>query len=260
MARETDAWVISALKKVLRSSPDTPITTSAPADVVEDANRLIRDVRAQTISEISKMVTHELDPLVGTLRRAGPDEVPNYEKSDVSRVTRNLNLFLSALTTLHEASRAPQPEEFSLSDLIFEGAHTVTWERQQSHAAVIPIQYARRDHVGASGDPGLIRLAYLNILRNAVEASDPSAGGEGHSVLVNWDTTDRDTWIAVFDRGIGLPSSLTGMAKPGVTTKERGRHSGMGLTIAGIALESMNGTISPRPRRGGGAVAVMRWE
>ena len=47
------------------------------------------------------------------------------------------------------------------------------------------------------------------------------------------------------------------MIEAGVTTKDA--HSGMGLTVCARALESMKGTLSHRPREGGGIVAEVRW-
>ena len=258
LAREPDAWVRSALTKAVRSHIDEQ-SEDAPSSYIEDSEGLKKDVRAQTTQEMISMITHELDPLVGTLRRSIRDEIPNFRTTDTYRAISSLDSFLAALSNLYQASNLPSLVDFSLSDLVFEVTRTVLWERQQRKASSVPIGHARRDHVGIISDPGLVRLAFLNVLRNAVEASDPDDGGKGHPILVNWGSTDRDMWIAIFDRGVGLPSNPSGITKPGVTTKKRGRHTGMGLTIATMALLSMNGKVAHRPRRGGGVVSELRW-
>ena len=78
-------------------------------------------------------------------------------------------------------------------------------------------------------------------------------------VVINWGVTGRDSWIAVIDRGVGLPDGSSRMTEPGVTTKAKGFHMGMGLAVALMALENMDGILTHRPREEGGVVAEMRW-
>ncbi len=256
---ESDAWVRSALSKIVGSDLDERPTVFSAERTVEDPAQLARDVRAQTTQELTAMVTHELEPILGTLRQAGMDEVAGFEESNTYRAIAGVDSFLAALKSLHLASGVPTVTDFSLSDLVLEGTRAVLSERERRGATDVPVNHARLDHVAASGDRNLVRLAFVNTLRNALEASDPSDGGAGEPVVVNWGSTDRDAWIAVFDRGVGLPAGASRMAEPGVTTKEKGLHTGMGLAVSMMALVSMNGTLSHRPREGGGVVAEMRW-
>ena len=260
LTRESDAWVRSALARVVGPDIEEGTTRLAIQQMVEDPAQLARDVRAQTIQEITAMVTHEMEPLLGTLRWAGIVEVPDFEESRLHMAISGIGLFLSALRSLHKASDVPAVADFSLSDLVFECTETVILEREQRGATQVCVYYARRDYVAAFGDPDLVRLAFLNILRNALEASDPNDGGAGEPVIVNWGSTDRDMWIAVLDRGVGLPVGASRMGKAGVTTKEKGVHMGMGLAVSMMALNSMNGAVHHRPRKGGGVVAEIRWK
>ena len=257
--RESDAWVKSALQKIIRVNVDKASLPIHTDDVVEGTAQLERDIRADTTQDIMDMVTHELEPLVGSLRQAATEEVPGFETSNTYRAIYGISSFLNALRSLSLASRIPDVTGFSLSDLVFEVTELVRSEREQRNAATVDVLHARTDHVAAYGDRHLVRLAFLNILRNAVEASDLHEGGPAESVVVSWGSTDRDAWIVVFDRGVGLPVGASNMYKPGVTTKERGLHMGMGLAISLMALHSMNGTLTHQPRQGGGVVAELRW-
>ena len=187
------------------------------------------------------------------------DDVPGSQTTDTCRAISDITSFLNALKTLYIASGIPAVTDFSLSDLVFEVMDMVRSERKQRGATTVNVLHARTDHVAAYGDRDLVRLVFLNILRNAIEASDPREGGVTGSVVVNWGSTDRDAWIVIFDRGVGLPAGASNMGEPGVTTKEKGLHMGMGLKVSRMALRSMNGTVTHRPREGGGVVAEIRW-
>lgn len=257
---ESDAWVRSALSRILDDSEAGLLSVNdPPTHVVEDITQLAHDVRAQTTQELMAMVAHELQPLVGVLRTSCIDEKPVVEMDDTQRAIIGIDSFLSALQGLYRASGLPVVTDFNLSDVVFEAIKTVEDERRHEGATDILVAVARVDHVAASGDRDLVRLVVINLLRNALEASDPVAGGDGRGVVVSWGSTDRDAWVAVFDRGVGLPVGASRMLEPGVTAKDKGTHSGMGLAVCARALESMNGSLSHRPRDGGGVVAEMRW-
>ena len=259
-AAEADAWIRAALSRILSPSPNLDTGSIVLDTTVEDAQQLVNDVRSQTTQELTAMVAHELGPLVGNLRMACISEVSNFDESDSRRAVAGIESFLSAIQGLHLASGVPSISDFSLSDTVLESIKTVQDERsQQPSATEIPVDAARKDHVTASGDPDLIRMALVNVIRNALEASDPLGGRRVLPVVVNWGVTDRDAWISVFDRGIGLPAGASRMFEAGVTTKNKDIHSGMGLAVCVRALQGMNGILTHNPREGGGVVAEMRW-
>lgn len=259
LTTESDAWVRSALSRIVNPESETPAGRPTADTVVEDPAQLASDVRAQRTQELTAMVTHELEPLLGALRTSCMSEVSDFEKSDARRSIVGIESFLKALQGLHQASGVPSISEFNLSDTVVDSISMVEKERINQGAKKIQANAARSDHVAALGDPDLVRLALVNLLRNALEASDSVEEGDPRPVVVNWGVTDRDAWIAVLDRGIGLPHGASRMREPGVSTKDKGTNSGMGLSVCAMALKSMNGGVEHRPRDGGGVVAEMRW-
>ena len=260
LLKESDAWVRSALSRIVSPEADTSAGRLTADSVVEDGAQLASDVRAQRTRELTAMVTHELEPLLGALRTSCMTEVLDFEKSAARRSISAIESFLGALRGLYQASGVPSISEFNLSDTVVEAISTVETERNHQGAKSVQVDPARSDPVTALGDPHLVRLALVNLLRNALEASDSVDTGNPPPVVVNWGVTDRDAWIAVLDSGIGLPDGASRMSEPGVSTKNKGTNSGMGLAVCAMALESMSGKMEHRPRAGGGVVAEIRWK
>jgi two-component system sensor histidine kinase HydH len=106
-------------------------------------------------------------------------------------------------------------------------------------------------------DPGYIRQLLLNLLLNALDASE-----EGGRIVVEVarpspDAGDGWAYVHVTDTGCGLPLDLGDrIFEPFVSTKETGL--GLGLPICKQIVEAHGGTIEAAPRPGGGAVFTFR--
>jgi signal transduction histidine kinase len=99
-----------------------------------------------------------------------------------------------------------------------------------------------------TGDAAGLEQVFLNLLLNAVEASD--AGGR---VQVSLSSTDSDVVIAVADRGVGIaPEDLERVYDPLYTTSRDG--SGLGLTIARRLVLAHGGRIEIESEVGAGTV------
>jgi signal transduction histidine kinase len=107
------------------------------------------------------------------------------------------------------------------------------------------------DRVQLRCDPRKIKQVLINLVQNAVEASGP--GGE---IDIEIRSRANEPAIRVLDRGRGLePHVEPRIFQPGVTTKVSA--SGLGLTIARTIAEQHGGTLSLRPREGGGCAAEL---
>ena len=102
------------------------------------------------------------------------------------------------------------------------------------------------------GDEDQLSQAFINLLRNAVEAALPVGGG----VRVDWTADDRFIHVTIEDDGVGLPDSDT-LFVPFFTTKPDG--SGIGLSLVRLIVESHAGAVDLQRRPGArGALAVVR--
>ncbi|SEW25194.1 ATP-binding protein [Luteibacter sp. 329MFSha] len=102
------------------------------------------------------------------------------------------------------------------------------------------------------GDEDQLAQAFINLLRNAVEAALPLGGG----VRLDWSADERFVCVVIEDDGPGLPDS-DALFVPFFTTKAEG--SGIGLSLVRLIVESHAGSVDLVPRRDGrGAIASVR--
>jgi nitrogen fixation/metabolism regulation signal transduction histidine kinase len=217
-----------------------------PAEVSEQ-------IKTISVNETTKLIVHEIAPILGALRLYAREEVPNFDGSRTRIQVERLHQLLRALDGLSHAAVAPTIQEFDLAGLVTEVA-----------VAEAEGQHVKVDLTGAAplvvfGDPSLVRIALGNGIRNAVEAVQGTEAKTGASpVVVTWGDTDRDVWVAVLDLGTGPPIAVERAFEIGITTKQD--HLGMGLATARQAIRSMSGTVSLLLRsETGGARFEIRW-
>jgi signal transduction histidine kinase len=98
-------------------------------------------------------------------------------------------------------------------------------------------------------DPEMLRAALLNLLLNACQAGSAE-------VEVSVAAAGDRCYIAVADRGSGIPPELMARIFDAFyTTKKSG--TGLGLPIVKRMMDLQQGTVSIRPRDGGGTVAEL---
>jgi signal transduction histidine kinase len=106
------------------------------------------------------------------------------------------------------------------------------------------------------GDEVLLRQAFSNLLRNAVEACEGAGVAPRISVVGDMDTQGRNVRIAVNDNGPGISEQVAARVfRPFFTTKARG--TGLGLAIVQKVAVTHNGRVSVGVAPGGGACVQM---
>jgi len=103
----------------------------------------------------------------------------------------------------------------------------------------------------SAGDPDQLDQLLINLVHNAVEASNETGGG----VRIAWSTTGGTVVIIVEDDGPGVADTAN-LFVPFFTTKPTG--SGIGLVLARQIAEAHGGALVVRNRKvGRGAEAVI---
>ena len=207
-------------------------------------------LRLGTIDEMAAGFAHEINQPLGA--------VANYAKGAVLRIRSGLvqpGELLPILEAMaHEAFRAgeiirrmrelvrKEPSEqgpFDPNALVRDSAQVIEGEARQLGVQI------RLDL--APGLPPVmcdgvqVEQVILNLLRNALEAVQAKAAGDG-CVTITSAPAGRDAIeVSVRDNGVGLPEPSTDVFAPFYSTKARGL--GMGLSISRSIVEAHHGQI-----------------
>lgn len=234
---------------------------------VERAVRSAHEARAETLATMRERnaelwalagtIAHELkNPLasvkgLGSLlaRRVEPG-TPQAERmgvmlDEVERMGAIIDEFLNFSRPLTAMTRRPT-EPAALVDTVLAlcgplaAARGVTLERRVEASRAL------------SCDPRKVVQVLVNLLNNAVDASDPHG-----TVVVVARSLDEHVSFAVLDDGPGLaPEVRARLFRPGTTTKAGG--SGIGLTVARAIAEQHGGALTLHDRAEGGCLAELR--
>lgn len=248
-ARETDAWVLSALGRAVRSR-GTANPIQVPDAWINRPDSTSGDTSAIAVETVTQTIVHEIRPLLTDIKLAAKAALGDeFKGSDLHKRTERLKDFLSTLERLHSAAMSPSSTEIDLTA-------TVGTVIENLGETTPQIRLSRLEPVITRGDSDLLALVLVNAIRNAVEASQISQ----KNVVVNWGATAREAWIVVLDEGTGLPTGEHKLWEAGVTKKSKEEHFGWGLAIAKRAADSMQATIRLSPREDTGTSFEIRWE
>jgi signal transduction histidine kinase len=104
-------------------------------------------------------------------------------------------------------------------------------------------------------NPGLLCQAFLNIIQNAVQSR-----ADGLQVQISSRYLDDEIVIRIVDNGCGIPAhNLTRVFEPFFTTREVGRGTGMGLTIAREIVRDAGGSVEIDSLDGSGTTVTIRF-
>ena len=114
----------------------------------------------------------------------------------------------------------------------------------------------RGDFVPVQGDDVLLRQAFSNLCRNALEACTEGGVAPNITIESTPDRAQRVVRIAVIDNGPGVaPGMMSRIFMPFVTTRARG--TGMGLALVQKIVVTHNGRVTAQAEAGGGTRFVI---
>lgn len=251
LAVETVAWVTSALKRALQRARPTDSAASGPERVELSADQTAQ-IYSDALETTAKQIIHEIEPILGALRLSAETEMANFDGSDTKRGLERMEALVTGLARLRQAASAPRLEEFALDQCIF------TWIAEEVRQKPVSVLRAGPQETVVEGDKSLACLAFVNGLRNAIDATLvlPLEGERYPEITVNWGATDVDIWVSIVDAGVGFRGSLSRAFEIGSTTKAG--HLGMGLATAQQAMTSLGGSVRLIPGERGMRFE-MRW-
>ncbi|MCU0886482.1 MAG: PAS domain-containing protein [Rubritepida sp.] len=229
----------------------------------EEALRKI--ARADTLTVMSLGVAHELNqPLtaVSNFLRASLRWLDQGTEDPARVAAARAAIAEAAAETLRAAEILRRLRDFigrgeteqaimPLAPLLVETASLIRAARVKDDIA-IALDLSEKQ-CGVLGDRVQLQQVFVNLLRNAVEATE---GLADRGLAVTLATGNREATIIFADRGPGLPPEVTErLFEPFVSTREEGM--GVGLSISRTIVEAHGGRIAARPREGGGTEFVI---
>ena len=222
------------------------------AELVRDFDSMADELRKLIQSERNLLsgVSHELRSPIARIRLAltlarDADARERREMLDrIEQDTIQLDSMLEKILTvarLEGGQHKPKFENVSLRDIIEDVLEDARFE---ATAVDVDIRFAGSPDVELSGDPGLLRSAVENIVRNAIFYS-----GAGGQIDVSLRRDNGTALLSVRDNGPGVPEeSLPLLFKPFYRVdNSRGTTTGgmgLGLAIVRNAVLVHGGTIT----------------
>jgi len=220
--------------------------------VVNDVGRVLREEERAAWQRLLRVLGHEVNnslapiqSMAGTLATlAAREPLPEDWREDftgglqlIEHRAEALGRFLASYGKLARLP-PPQPRAVELHALLARLAQLETR---------LSVTVEAGDPLTVAADPDQLEQAFINLVRNAVEAALPVG-----SVRLRCRREGTRAVIEVEDDGPGPPPSEN-LFVPFFTTKPGG--SGIGLALARQIAEAHDGGVSLAPRDGGGALA-----
>lgn len=247
----------------VRLSPEYTLRRDELADLARTFDHMVERVAGLLRSQQMLLagVSHEIrSPL--TRIRLALELIPESADADhtgrerIIREVHRIDAMISRLLRLVRVEagfRDPAVRLIRIDTMLREVRGDVVFESGIDRDA--DLQFVRIDPVRIVGEPGLLRTALENVLRNALQYSPP-----GKRVLVSatarFDCGSPQVRVQVADSGPGVPEpELPNIFEPFHRVLRSGvkvAGSGLGLALARRITELHNGRISARNRPEGG--------
>jgi signal transduction histidine kinase len=249
LADEQVPWIRMALEDALASQgiASAPIVSASDAPTDDDAY-------TQALNTAIRQVLHEIAPVVGRARLAARRQLgDDLAGTTLNHELESLARICDALRRLAAASAVPNPQQIDLAECL----HALV-AAEASHTDV-PIRTRGTSAFLVSVDRALLELAIVNLLRNAIEATEALGSDtlDAHAIVVTWGEHRDMNWVSVIDRGQGLMSDPHQLFDRGVSLKSGGR--GYGLTTTVHAARSLRGNLEIGTNEQGGTTATLTW-
>ena len=206
---------------------------------------LMQHEKLASIGRLSAGVAHEINnPLTTILTSAmllqedlSADD-PTYE--EMQTIANEALRCRKIVTSLLDFARQTKPQK-KMTDINPVVAETVLLTQKQAAFKDIVVQSEMADKIPElMCDKGQIEQALINLILNAVEATDE---GGTITVATSWDDANQMALISVADTGQGIEEDkIDHIFEPFFTTKESG--TGLGLSITHGIIEQHGGTIN----------------
>lgn len=227
-------------------------------DLKRNRDELVQYERELAWKEMARQVAHEIkNPLTPMklslqhLRQTYKDQVANFDQvfDEVSRMMiEQIDTLSKIASEFSSFARMPEPEyeELDVNEVLRESVHLFGQYRNVSFDLGLDPMLP---HVMADREE--LRRAFINIIRNGIQAMDKRGGIQIRSVA-----RDRKVVVTISDEGHGISEEIKAkLFQPNFSTKTDGM--GLGLAIVKKTIDDLRGTIEIESMQGNGAVVTI---
>lgn len=229
------------------------LAVAVDRDRLEKEALAAEDLRRSDLvkTALLRAVSHDLrTPLTGIRTAVGALQSPTLHLSDVDRAelldtidvdSERLSRLvgdLLDLSRLEAGSAAPEPELWSLDDLVRDAVEGLGARERVEIVGEAPL---------VNVDPGQIRRVLANLVENALKYSPPEA-----VVVVRVGATRKEAIVRVVDQGLGLPDTELELVFEPFYRRDERSGAGLGLAIARGFAAANGGRVwaESRPQQG----------
>ncbi|MBI5041206.1 MAG: HAMP domain-containing protein [Gammaproteobacteria bacterium] len=227
----------------------------------DEQRREFQRDKIAALGELSLAMAHEIRNPIGVINTASrlmeSSEDP-AKRAELRRVIREESLRLDQfLRDFQQLARHRHPEFATLDPLepleaalqvMLAGREDIAVERHIDHGLC-----------RVRADRELLRQAWVNLIRNALEAMGEAIGSMPGRLMIHSSCAGNSVSVLLRDSGPGVSlEQMTRLFEPFFSTKEQG--SGLGLTIASTLVEANGARLELVPDTGPGACFAMRFQ
>jgi two-component system sensor histidine kinase AtoS len=220
------------------------------------ADGLLQEVR--NLSEMTTSFLNFARPQPLLLEEVSLDELIGECARELERLfdERRVKLIIEEVSSAKPGKRGSSPT-------VREGSGTepgavATGSLDKPHGSMT-VSEGLEDRIKIQGDARMLRQAFLNLIRNAVEAIPEDQAERRVTVSSSIENSQGKGWatISIQDTGRGVPASdLQKIFIPFFTTKSEGH--GVGLALAHRVISQHGGTLAAANVPAGGALFTVR--
>lgn len=205
--------------------------------------KLLKSERLATVGRMTAVITHELRNPLSSINLNSEMLMDIVSKSGETDAIPILDLIISEVDRLREITdnylgyaktTKAKMVEVDLGEILQKLTDFHEWEWEEMG---VDVELKLSDGLNISGDKNQLRQAFLNLIKNGVEASK-----EGQRVEVSASNNNDTIEIKIRDHGHGISAeNLKDLFEPFVTTKAQG--TGLGLAVTQQIIEEHKGKI-----------------
>ncbi len=217
-------------------------------DLQEAREKLLLEEKLAAVGRLSSAIAHEIKNPVSLISTsiATAKQLGGSEREEMYAIASEEAERLVALTTdflSYAHPRSLKPVATSVNDTV---GYVNDACRAHASKKQVSLQVVISDPLSTEADPGQLQQALINLVLNAVEASDP-----GGKVTVKAYAQEHQLFIDTENSGAPIPESEQALIfEPFYTTRPKG--TGLGLSIARNIARAHGGDIvlsSNQPQR-----------